>query len=196
MYNNLPVPRHLRKLFEEFRELVFWLREYRRGNWGRVDSSGELFFDRREKSEHLGFPSSVTLYDSVFLCGDIELGENVFVGQDCQLDGSGGLQIGRGTTIASGVKILTHDSIRKTLSGGRLEIERSPVTIGESCFIGVNAVIIRGVKIGEHAVVGAGAVVTHDVPAYSIVAGVPAKCIGTVDRDTFKFLYDRSESVL
>ncbi|HJB66743.1 MAG TPA: acyltransferase [Candidatus Mailhella merdavium] len=193
MYENLPVPRHLRKLFDEFRELVFWLREYRRKNWGRVDPVGELFFDRQEKSERLGFPASVALYDSVFLCGNVELGENIFIGQGCQLDGSGGLKVGKGTTIASGAKILTHDSIRKTLSGGKLEIERSPVSIGECCFIGMNAIITKGVTIGDHAVVGAGAVVTHDVPAYGIVAGVPAKCIGVVDKDTFALKYGKTE---
>lgn len=189
MYDNLPVPHHLRKLFDEFRELVFWLREYRRKNWGRVDPVGELFFDRQEKSERMGFPSGVVLYDSILLNGNVELGEDVFVGLDCQLDGSGGLKIGRGTTVASGVKILTHDTVRKTLSGGKLELERSPVSIGECCFIGVNAVITRGVSIGDHAVIGAGAVVTHDVPAYAIVAGVPARRIGTVDKDTFEFCY-------
>lgn len=189
MYDNLPVPHHLRKLFDEFRELVFWLREYRRNNWGRVEPVGELFFDRQEKAARLGVPVNAALYDSVFLCGNVELGENVFIGQGCQLDGSGGLKVGKGTSFASGAKILTHDSIRKTLSGGKLEIERAPVSIGECCFIGMNAVITRGVTIGDHAVIGAGAVVTQDVPSYAIVAGVPARRIGTVDRYTFEFCY-------
>jgi acetyltransferase-like isoleucine patch superfamily enzyme len=54
------------------------------------------------------------------------------------------------------------------------------VSIGDSVFIGANATILMGVTIGDHAVIGAGAVVNHDVEAYSIVAGVPARRIGTV----------------
>lgn len=55
--------------------------------------------------------------------------------------------------------------------------EPRPVHIGKNVWIGMNATIMKGVTIGEYAIVGAGAVVTKDVPAYAIVAGVPAKII-------------------
>jgi exopolysaccharide acyltransferase PssR len=51
--------------------------------------------------------------------------------------------------------------------------------IGENCFIGINAMILPGVRIGDQVIVGAGAVVTKDVPANSVVAGNPAKVIKT-----------------
>jgi acetyltransferase-like isoleucine patch superfamily enzyme len=52
-----------------------------------------------------------------------------------------------------------------------------PVVIGYGADIGVNAVILPGVQVGAHAIVGAGAVVTHDVPEYAVVAGVPARVL-------------------
>lgn len=73
--------------------------------------------------------------------------------------------------LASGVTILAHDYARLT---GRLNTK-----IGKRCFIGVNAIIMPGVTIGDEVIVGAGAVVTKDVPSHCIVAGNPAKIIKT-----------------
>ena len=59
-----------------------------------------------------------------------------------------------------------------------------PITIGNSVWIGAHATVCGGVTIGDHAVIGAGAVVLHDVPANTIVAGVPAKVIRKItDKD-------------
>lgn len=58
------------------------------------------------------------------------------------------------------------------------EFRSAPVVIEHNCWIGVNAVILKGVTIGHHSVVGANAVVTRDVPPFSTVAGVPAKLVG------------------
>jgi len=54
----------------------------------------------------------------------------------------------------------------------------APVVIEDNCWLGVNAVILKGVRVGHHAVVGANAVVTKDVEPHSIVAGAPARVIG------------------
>ncbi len=56
-------------------------------------------------------------------------------------------------------------------------IKTAPIAIGADAWVGTGAVILQGVSIGEKAIIGAGAVVTKDVPAYSVVAGVPAKVI-------------------
>lgn len=55
--------------------------------------------------------------------------------------------------------------------------EIKPVTIGNDVWVGLRAVIMPGVKIGNHVIIGSGAVVTHDVPDYAVVGGVPAKVI-------------------
>ena len=73
--------------------------------------------------------------------------------------------------------VLIHDASTKMLTGG--ETSFAPVTIEDNCFIGWQAIILKGVTIGRNSVVGAGAVVTKNVPPYSIVAGNPARVIKT-----------------
>jgi acetyltransferase-like isoleucine patch superfamily enzyme len=120
-----------------------------------------------------------------WIIGDPVIGEGTWIGAFTVIDGSGGLTIGRGCDISSGVHIYTHSTAKRCVSGREFpNVERAPVRIGDRVFIGANAVVNRGVTIGDSAVVGAGAVVTHDVPALAIVAGVPARQIGVVDLTT------------
>ena len=104
------------------------------------------------------------------------IGSNCVVNRDVLLDGRGGcLSIGNNVDIAQEVVIWTlghdaHDDYHRDEGG--------PVTIGDYAWIGHRSVIMPGVTIGRGAVVAAGAVVTKDVPAMAIVAGVPAKVIG------------------
>jgi len=106
----------------------------------------------------------------------ITIGRRSVVNQQCCLDGRGGLSIGDNVDISPGVWILTdshdmHDPLfREVLA---------PVTIGNYAWIGSRALILPGVTVGEGAVVAAGAVVTHNVEPYAVVAGVPARPIGT-----------------
>lgn len=88
-----------------------------------------------------------------------------------------GIHIGHESYFASGAIMFSHDFARG------LKID---TFIGERCFIGANAIIMAGVKIGDEVIVGSGAVVTKDVPSNCIVAGNPAKVIKT-DIRTKKF---------
>lgn len=81
-----------------------------------------------------------------------------------------GIFIGELTHVAFGAVILTHDMVRSL---------HTNTFIGKNCFIGANAILMPGVKIGDSSVVAAGAVVTKDVPANTIVAGNPAVPIKT-----------------
>lgn len=81
-----------------------------------------------------------------------------------------GIHIGERTLILKGAFVLSHDSCRSL---------HADTYIGRDCIIGINAIILPGVKIGNEVVVGAGAVVTKDVPDNCIVAGNPAKVIKT-----------------
>lgn len=118
-----------------------------------------------------------------WILGEPEIGERVWIGAFCLIDAfHKTLKIGQGTEISSGVQILTHSTVTRTISERRRgEVDSAPVDIGEFCFIGTNAVILMGAKIGHHSVVAAGAVVPQGmtVPPYSIVGGVPAKIIGS-----------------
>lgn len=117
-----------------------------------------------------------------WITGDPEIGPGTWIGAFTVLDGSGGLKIGAGCDISSGVHIYTHSSMKRCVSGRQYPVvDREPVTIGDRVFIGANAVVNMGVTIGDEAVIGAGAVVTKDVPTRTVVGGVPARPIATVD---------------
>jgi len=111
----------------------------------------------------------------------IFLGPRGVINFDCLLDGRAyAIKIGSDVSIGPEAAILTlgHEPNSPDFSdrGG-------PVTIGDHVWIGYRAIIMPDVEIGEGAVVGAGAVVTRNVPSFAIVAGVPAKIIGERCRD-------------
>ena len=87
-----------------------------------------------------------------------------------------GTHIGRECLIAHGVLILTHDHCKR-VGPDIVDCWKTETVIGNRCFIAVNAMIMPGVHIGDECVVGAGAVVTKDIPSNCIVAGNPAKII-------------------
>ena len=113
-------------------------------------------------------------------CGkNIHIGENVFINSNCTMQDQGGVYIGDDVLIGHNVCLLTlnHDfEIEK-----RAELHPSPVHIKDKAWIGSNTTILPGVTIGEGAIVAAGAVVTKDVMAKTIVGGVPAKLIKKIE---------------
>jgi acetyltransferase-like isoleucine patch superfamily enzyme len=119
--------------------------------------------------------------DHAWIVGDPEIGDGTWIGAFTLLDGSGGLRIGVGCDISTGAQIYTHSTARRCVSGRTYkEIDRAPTTLGDHVFVGAGAIVQMGVTIGDRAVIGAGAVVTNDVKPYTVVAGVPARAIGTV----------------
>ncbi len=105
----------------------------------------------------------------------IVIGEDCVIGERIVLDGRAPLTIGNHVDIASEVMIYNseHDIASSTFGA-----TSAPVTIKDYVFIGPRAIILPGVTVNEGAVIGAGAVVTKDVPANAVVGGVPAKVIG------------------
>ena len=133
---------------------------------------------------------------------NINIGENCWIGHHSIIDGSNGVKIGEGVQIAGLSGIYSHSSHIAIRLCGKSYIEfneenrsgyiRASVEIGDFSFVGVSAIILPGVKIGKGCVIGAGAVVTHDVPDYSVAVGNPAIVIGsTLDMDR-KFFDDPS----
>lgn len=87
-----------------------------------------------------------------------------------------GVHIGKSCMIASGTTILSHDHCKR-IGPNIVDCLLMDTYVGDRCFLAVNCTILPGIHIGNECVVGAGAVVTKDVPAHSIVAGNPAKII-------------------
>lgn len=103
--------------------------------------------------------------------------ENVFMNFDCLLLDVVPIHIGRNTLLAPRVQVLTAGhALDATERVQGVEFGK-PVRIGQDCWIGGGAIICPGVTIGNRSVVAAGAVVTKDVPANSLVAGVPARVL-------------------
>lgn len=105
----------------------------------------------------------------------IQIGNDSVIGDRCFLDGRAKLKIGSHVDIAS--QVLIYNSEHDVHSADFKAIEE-PVTIEDYVFIGPRAIILPGVTIHTGGVVAAGAVVTRDVPEFTLVGGVPAKVIG------------------
>jgi len=119
---------------------------------------------------------------------NIVIGDGSVLGDDSKLDGRKGLIIGKNVNFSTGVWIWTdeHDKddpyFRSNNKGG-------PVVIGDRAWISSRTTILPNITIGEGAVVAAGAVVTKNVDAYSVVGGIPAKIIGQRNHD-LKYEFD------
>lgn len=109
----------------------------------------------------------------------ISIGKSI-IGEFVYFNGYGGIEIGDMVLIGAGTSIYAHehkfDDLSKPIwSQGLIE---KPIKIKDNVFIGCDVIIVGGVTIESGAVIGAGSVVTKDIPENSIVAGVPAKVIG------------------
>jgi acetyltransferase-like isoleucine patch superfamily enzyme len=108
---------------------------------------------------------------------EMVIGERVFISQHCTISGS--VRIGADTLIAGYVTIIdaNHRFDRADIpireQGGR----KQPICIGEDVWIGASSVVLPGVRIGAHTIVGANSTVTHDLPESVIAAGSPARII-------------------
>jgi acetyltransferase-like isoleucine patch superfamily enzyme len=152
-----------------------------RERWQRDLPLQELLTDRWQRARELGFGEGASIYQSAYVYGDVRVGANTWIGPFTILDGTGGLEIGVNCSISAGVQIYTHDTVAWALTGGTAEYERAPVSIGDACHIGAQAVIAPGITIGDHSAIGACAFVNRDVLPFTVAAGVPARPIGRVE---------------
>lgn len=108
----------------------------------------------------------------------LSIGAGSYLNQGCTLAATQLIEIGERCLVGEFVAI--HDTNFHPVQPGA-PVKTAPVRIGNNVWIGHRAIILAGVNIGDHAVIGAGAVVTKDVPARTVVAGNPAKPIRTLD---------------
>lgn len=116
----------------------------------------------------------------------IVVGDGVSIGPKVLLDGRMGLEIEEGAVIGYGAIIwtLNHD-----YNDINFKVKGAPVIIGKHAWICSNSIILPGITVGEGAVVASGAVVTHDVPPYTVVGGIPAKVIGKRKEKKYDYGY-------
>ncbi len=122
----------------------------------------------------------VSIADTVVVTSDVSIGKYTYVNPHSTLENC---TVGNYCSISSGVNICPGEHDLHAISThpffARNEIpKRAPVVIGHDVLISLNAVVLKGVHVGNGAVIGAGAVVTKNVEAYEIVGGVPARHIG------------------
>jgi len=126
--------------------------------------------------------------------GTVRIGERTFIGASTLVCAEG-IDVGDDVLVSWGCTVVDHNShalpwkersrdVEQWYEGRKdwKPVERAAVRIGNKAWIGFNAIILKGVNIGEGAIVGAGSVVTRDVPAFTIAAGNPARPIRELEQ--------------
>lgn len=130
--------------------------------------------------ENIFIGDGVAIYAGAWLqCeaggGPIRIGDGTYLGHDVHLHAFDPLTIGRRCFLVDGVYVGSADHDRTNRA---IAVRAGAVTIGDDVFVGQRAIILPGVTIGDGATIGAASVVTKDVPAGAVVAGVPARIVG------------------
>lgn len=110
---------------------------------------------------------------------NLKIGKNVFINSGCRFQDQGGISIGDESLIGHNVVFATINHDYNPENRGTMFLK--PIVLEKRSWIGANATILPGIRIGENSVVAAGSVVTKDVPANTIVAGNPAKFMSNLE---------------
>ena len=128
-----------------------------------VSKGAKLILGNRVRIHHGSKISSVG-------SGILKLGDNVAINQNCGIFSMERIEIGEGTELGPGVLIYDHDHDFRAPGGLKAgKFKTSPVVIGKNVWIGANSIILRGSTIGDNSVIGAGTIVTGNIPANSIL---------------------------
>jgi acetyltransferase-like isoleucine patch superfamily enzyme len=163
-----------------FRLLSLWFRE------PPLRGSGRVFIGSRhdvatKPEANIAIGKSVMFMEdcTIHLYGEVTIGDRCYFNRGCYIVSHEELRIG--SDCIFGQRVSIHDQDHRLepvdVPPGERGYDSSPVHIEDNVWVGAEAVILRGVRIGYGAVVAAGAVVTRDVPAKTLVGGVPARVI-------------------
>lgn len=136
----------------------------------------ELFGKNLGENSYVAAPINGTAVNT------IKIGKNVYINTNLLAMSRGGIVIEDDVKIAANVSLITnnHDAYDRPI------LLCKPIHIKKGAWIGANSTILAGNEIGKYAIVGAGSVVTKDVPDYAVVVGNPAKVIKMLDKDKFE----------
>jgi maltose O-acetyltransferase len=115
----------------------------------------------------------------------LEIGDECFVGDECLLDLAEGIRLEDQATLAERVLVLTHTNVgyRDHPLQKHFPPTAAPVVVGTGAFVGAGVTLLPGVRVGSRAFVAAGSVVTMDVPPRTLVGGVPARPLRSLEPD-------------
>jgi maltose O-acetyltransferase len=154
------------------------------------DTLGERF---RLMTEIFGRETKAWIEPPFYFCYgyNIEIGEGCYINFNCNFVDDGKIIIGNKVMFGPSVTIATVGHPLNPNYRGYMYC--APVVIEDNCWIGASVVIVPGVKIGENSVIGAGSVVTKDIPANSIAVGNPCRVLRAIDEHDMKFYYKGRE---
>lgn len=124
---------------------------------------------------------------------NIEVGKNFYANYNCTILDVGKVTIGDNCMFAPNVAIYTAGHPIHPDSRNSMYEYGIPVSIGDNCWLGGNTIVCPGVKIGNNVVIGAGSVVTKDIPDWSIAAGNPCRVIRMITEEDRKYYYKKNE---
>ena len=142
--------------------------------------------------EHVWIQATSSLED---LGRGLEVRENTYIGPRCTLGAGGGITIGSNVTIGAAVDILAenHQFADADVLINEQGVTRKGIAIEDDVWIGNRVIVLDGVRVGQGAVLGAGAVVTKDVPPYTVVVGNPARVVGKRTSNSRPMGFDEPE---
>ncbi len=144
---------------------------------GTVIEEGVLIFN----AAHVHIASNVYIGHRTMLCGDtrgeLHIEEGVWIGPDCYMHSAGGIRVGSRAGVGPRVIMLTSTHAETSPPTPIIDapLEFAPVEVGEDCDVGVASILLPGARLGAGAQIGAGSVVTGEIPAGAIAAGMPAR---------------------
>lgn len=187
----------IRKMQAKIRVHRFGRKVMFKGTRYNIMPEAVVLFADGSRREDIELGEYVTLYGTIFSQshGKVIMGDNTRLGRGSIIRCVEKVIVGSYTAIADNVVITDNGShpidpvFRRKMKldtlGGDMRMwkhsEHAPIVIGENVWVGENSRIQRGVTIGDNAIIAAGAIVTKNVPANSIVAGIPAKVIKMID---------------
>lgn len=166
---------------------------------GTIINKDARIWNSSNNSEHITIGNYSLIVGTLLVwqnCGKIEIGSYAFVGENSRIYSAKRIKIGDRVQIAHGCNIFDnnihsldpierHSEYKQNITSQIVKLyplKEKEVTIKDDAWLGANVIVLKGVTIGEGAVIGAGSVVTNDIPDYCVFAGNPARFVKKINK--------------